>query len=721
MKSLRKLNIQLTAILGAFFMLPVIAQAQFCNIVVAGTASASASTICGSGVATLSLSGGTSDVGTTYHWQSSSDGATWTNIPGETNATYNTGTLTDTTFFRSLVGCAFSGSSDSSTAAEVVVNPLPAAITGAATVCLGAMTTLADATTDGTWSSSNSSVATVGSTGDVSGAAAGTAVISYTLGTGCFAVQTETVNPLPAFINGSPSLCLGVISMYADDSTGGAWSSSNPGVATITSTGNVTPLGTGTSNITYTLPTTCYIVSAVTVNPLPMVFNVTGGGAYCYGGAGTNVGLDNTETGIRYELYNGTSSTGIIAVGAGTALDYGSMTDAGVYTVSAKNINTGCVRNMAGSATITIVPLVTPSVSFTVGINDTVCSGIVSAFTAVAVHGGTGPSYEWRVNGSIVPTTVSTYFYTPADGDVVRVRLTSSEMCATPDSAVYAHPVTVFESQMPFVSITADPGNLVCEGVEVNLSSTTFFSGTAPVFTWYKNGTVIPGATSDSYSYIPTDGDVINNTLHSNFRCPISNDVASNNIGLGVYPNFLPIVMISASEGFNITPLQVDTLKAIITSGAGPGPIYQWVKNSSVIPGATNSSYYGTFQDKDSMTCVVMAGGYCGRPTFNSVLMHVSTVSVHSLAINTGDITLYPNPNNGSFNLVGSLNSGISQAATMEIYDMVGRIIYKKEISVTGGAINENISINDHLASGMYMLNLRTATDKYMFNFAIQQ
>jgi sugar lactone lactonase YvrE len=54
-------------------------------------------------------------------------------------------------------------------------------ITGADTVCPSATVTLSDATAGGTWSSSNTAIATVNSAGAVTGVAVGTAIISYTV------------------------------------------------------------------------------------------------------------------------------------------------------------------------------------------------------------------------------------------------------------------------------------------------------------------------------------------------------------------------------------------------------------------------------------------------------------------------------------------------------------------------------------------------------------
>jgi len=70
-------------------------------------------------------------------------------------------------------------------------------ITGTATFTAGSTTTLSNTTTGGTWSSSNVSIATVGTGGLVSGISAGTASISYTVTSACgiaVAIQIVTVN-----------------------------------------------------------------------------------------------------------------------------------------------------------------------------------------------------------------------------------------------------------------------------------------------------------------------------------------------------------------------------------------------------------------------------------------------------------------------------------------------------------------------------------------------
>ena len=90
--------------------------------------------------------------------------------------------------------------------------------------------------------------------------------------------------------------------------------------------------------------------AAVTINPLPAAYTVTGSGAYCAGGTGVSVGLSDSEAGINYQLYRGATSVGAAVPGTSEAISFGNQTVAGTYTVIATNATTSCVQNMTGSA-----------------------------------------------------------------------------------------------------------------------------------------------------------------------------------------------------------------------------------------------------------------------------------------------------------------------------------------------------------------------------------
>ncbi len=66
-----------------------------------------------------------------------------------------------------------------SVAASYAIAP----IVGSSSTCAGSSVTVSDATSGGTWTSSNSLVASIGLlTGDINGVAAGVATITYTVG-----------------------------------------------------------------------------------------------------------------------------------------------------------------------------------------------------------------------------------------------------------------------------------------------------------------------------------------------------------------------------------------------------------------------------------------------------------------------------------------------------------------------------------------------------------
>jgi|GEM_PF-1381246 len=85
---------------------------------VAGTLAATVLTGCSPYSSTISFSTPTVLDGISYQWQSSTDGVTYTNIPGETNLTY-TASVSTNTYYRAYVNCSYSSSSDTTTPIEL--------------------------------------------------------------------------------------------------------------------------------------------------------------------------------------------------------------------------------------------------------------------------------------------------------------------------------------------------------------------------------------------------------------------------------------------------------------------------------------------------------------------------------------------------------------------------------------------------------------------------
>ncbi|MCF6129756.1 T9SS type A sorting domain-containing protein [Flavobacterium sp. AS60] len=155
------------------------------------------------------------------------------------------------------------------------VNPLPAAIAGASTVCVGATTTYTDATSGGTWSVTNGTgSATITSGGVLTGSTAGTVTVVYTLPTTCNTAKVITVQQTPGTIaGGSASVCVGSATpAFTNPISGGTWTVTNgTGAATITTGGVLTGTVAGTVTVNYTIGSCTPATYAVTVNTTPTV------------------------------------------------------------------------------------------------------------------------------------------------------------------------------------------------------------------------------------------------------------------------------------------------------------------------------------------------------------------------------------------------------------------------------------------------------------------
>lgn len=425
-----------------------------------------------------------------------------------------------------------------------------------------------------------------------------------------------TVNPLPAAIGGTTTVCVASTTALTDADGPGTWSSSTTSVATIGTDGVATGLMGGTSVITYTLPTTCRT-----------------------------------------------------------------------------------------STTVTVIPTVTPGVTIIPTPGDTVCSGAALTFTTNVVNGGAAPMYAWSVNGSGVSTTGDAHTYTPTDGDVVKVTVTSNAVCPLPAAVTDTQRVVVIPTETPTVHVSTYPGETVCQGSPVIFTATSTHGGTAPVYSWYKNLAAL-GVTGTTYTYVPANGEIISARLNSNYRCPAVNDVNSNNVAMVVKTAYLPTASITANTGLSIAKGTPVTF-TLYTTNAGPKPTYQWIKNHVAVAGATTTTYTtSALANGDSITCVVWGTGECSYYTFNSVKMRVSTGFADAGTIGT-EVSIMPNPTSGLLTINGTFGNGVAEA-TLEVVNMMGQRVYTGKATLQNGILDQQLQLDSALPSGMYILNMRT-------------
>ncbi len=82
------------------------------------------------------------------------------------------------------------------------------------------------------------------------------------------------------------------------------------------------------------------------------------------------------------------------------------------------------------------------------------CPGSTVTFTATPDHGGSLPSYQWKVNGSNVGTNSTTYTYNPVNNDSVRCIMTSNLNCVTGNPAS-SNKIIMSGTLAPIVTFTS--------------------------------------------------------------------------------------------------------------------------------------------------------------------------------------------------------------------------------------------------------------------------
>ena len=217
------------------------------------TVSAAPATIVGAGSVCVSSSITLSDATPGGIWSSSSTYVA--TIGSATGVVTGSHAGVTTIYYTMPGGCSVTKS--------VTVDAVPTGtIVGPSTVCAGGTITLIDSTmfTAGIWSSSNPSIATVGtSTGIVTGVSAGTVTITLTTTGTCGSTSTTTTITVttttsPGTISGPSTVVAGSMITLTDGVSGGTWSSAGTGIATVgASSGVVTGVSAGTTTITYTV------------------------------------------------------------------------------------------------------------------------------------------------------------------------------------------------------------------------------------------------------------------------------------------------------------------------------------------------------------------------------------------------------------------------------------------------------------------------------------
>jgi len=584
------------------------------------------------------ISGATSVcIGATIALTDTASGGAWTSS-NTAKATVGSSTGIVTGVAAAAVTVTYTISSGCTATKSVTVNALPSAITGTATECVGLTTTLTDAG-GGTWSSNNTSIATVGSTGIVKGVGAGNVPITYTLSTGCTAATTVTVYSMPSSISGSAIACVGTTIALTDTASGGTWSSSSTTKATVgSSTGIVTGVATGTFNLVYTISSGCTATKAMTVSVAPA--SITGTASAC---AGLITTLSDATTGGTWSPGNSAIATMSSTSGVVTGVTSGTTTI--TYSLSGGCYDTAVVTiNASPSAISGTTTLCTGTTTLSDGGGGTWTSGT----TAVATIGlGTGVITAVATGTSIISYTLGTGCGTTA---VVSVNATPSLTSATNNGPICSGSTLTLTANSPSHVATyswAGP---------VSITGATTASASVPAATTAAAGiytVTVSDGTGNGCSVNYTTTAVVNSTPTA---APTNNGpiCKGGSVTLTANPTGSPTtyswsgasLSSTTTQNPTATPTVTTTYSLTVSTGScGTGTVYTTIVTVNALPTAAPTNN-GPVCSGSAVTLTANPGGSANTYTWSGPNISSTTAqnptatptvtSVYSLTVTNG-------------------------------------------------------------------------------------
>jgi DNA/RNA endonuclease YhcR with UshA esterase domain len=326
----------------------------------------------------------------------------------------------------------------------------------------------------------------------------------------------------------------------------------------------------------------------------PTAFNVTGGGFYD-DVTPVAIGLSNSQTGMNYQLFRGSTAVGSAVAGTGSALSFPTQTIPGTYTVLTTNALTSCSVAASGSAVVTANPQ-PPTITNTAA-QLTACVGSPLTVTATCASG----SVTW---------SNSTTANTVAIASVVVGSTVFSASCVDGALSSTATSVTVTGYDYPTATL-ANSNSLNC-----SVQSATLTASTGAGYSYiFSAGATQLGSTS--LATVSTAGTytvtVTANGCSATATTTVMSDTAA------------PTATLTASNSLNCA-----VTSATITASTGAGYSYAFSAGATQI-GSTNQAVVTV---GGPHTVTITANG-CSATATVSVAQDIAAPSAASLTSGT--------------------------------------------------------------------------------------
>lgn len=649
------------------------------------------------GSATLTASGGT---GGTIYFQGTTSNGTSTATP----ANSRTVTASGTYYFRSgsTAGC---WGEQGSAAVTITSGSGIGSVTGKTPLCIGesaeytANNVVLDGGTGG-WSTSNSLIATVSSTGVVTGVSPGSCNIIYTITGGTSGTVSEqqqvTISPDAdiASISGPVNWCIGGVGNYtalpANLSGGtGAWSSSNSSIISISSSGAASAVSAGQANIIFTVTGGCGGTisksQAITVSSGKAISSVTGLKSIC------------VNTTVAF-VANGVVTAGGQAAWSSSDVTVASVTQAGAVTgLSAGTCNIiytisgGCGETVSSQQSLSVTPkpvggTVTLSICSDKALDynlqtnvNTLGNSVPSAFTWIVAANPevTGATASTNASGIIIADRLRNisgsdkkvvYTITPTGSNGCKGEPFTLTVTIKPEPAGANDPVVTCSDNALDYDLQEDNISLKGNGVPSTFAWTTVAN---PEMSGYS-----PAGTSAIITDKIRNGSGTDQSIVYSVTPTGSNGCAGKQFTVSATIHPEPVIMMKWDD-----ILICSNKQNLFTS-------YQWLKNDNPLPGASGQ-YYPTAKKAGTYKVQAIDKNGC------------SSMSNEISVSGSGSLHVYPNP--ASRSVILSLEDDPAGTARITFVNTAGMKLREFEVEKTTRKWENEISVDD-LDEGNYYL-----------------
>ena len=607
------------------------------------------------------------------------------------------------------------------------VPSVPGVITGNASMCANAsgnysIVPIPGATTY-TWAVPPGSIINSGqgttsinlTAGNTSGNISVTA--TFSCGTSGPSTLMLTIGLVPVIVASSnpASVCSGGTSTLT--ASGGSTYTWMPGNLTGASV-VVAPLITTTYTVTGTNAQGCSntAMTTVTVIPSPVVTANSTAASVC---AGASVTL--TGSGASTYTWDNNVINAVSFVPTATT----------TYMVTGTFTN-GCTNTATITVTVNPLPIVTANSSAA-----SVCAG-----AGVTLTGGGASTYTWNNNVidaiSFVPTATTTYMVTGTDAN----------------GCVNTATTTITVNPLPVVTATSSAAS-VCTGGSVILTG-----GGASTYTWNNNvmnafpfiptatntymvtGTDVNGCVNTATVTVTVNGLLVVALGPNIIQCGGSAILNAGNPGsfylwnnasttqtISVSASGTYIVVVTDANGCTGSDTALVTINSIPAVTASASSVIVCVDDAVVTltgtptggvwsgPGVTGFTLSPVAAGVGLQTAIYSYTDANGCEGIASVNVQVNACVGLAENILANGVSVYPNPNNGSFTLGVNANVG---ALTIKITDMQGRVVYASiDKNVNAGFVKQ-ISL-DTQSSGMYLMHIITNGEQQTKKISVQK